>query len=672
MLATEPPVSAVAGSRAFGFRRNAKELDEQGNTRMTLKYVQQLCKEQKLYNTPELNDKLYLHFKGFAKIENLEAYTGVRSLWLEGNGISRIENLSAQTDLRCLFLQQNCIEEIENLSALTQLDTLALDNNLLKRINGEGLKGLNSLKTLQVAKNLLRTREDLEGLMQAPGITILDLSGNKLEDPAIVDVLAGLPNLAVLNLMSNPVIAKIPNYRRVLISRIPTLTYLDDRPVFDKERLAVEAWARGGVEAEREERERQRNAEKEEQNRNFEALRDLQSAARARRLEKYGPDPEPTFTPALTKLRDSMLEKISPAAHAAEPSSDSNPEKARKVNGAPIRQFTQMSTAGHRISGGDDDTAGWVPEPMVVDEAEEDDNEEEETIANHDIPPLEDASDDLTALFNGDDAAPSLPTPIGTHGWATRRERAAAAARTAGSPPFHSGFTSGIHELADDAVHADAEKTFVAAENPNLTLRSSRNRSGAVSTRDPSAEPHPTQDNPSSELLPLLALLESSAAASGGLDWMAGVDMNTPPGPAAPTTGARTDRNADEQDHAGVDDDGDGAGQRSPPTDTIKPPGLHAEHLATQMFRSAPNTPTATPTTRSTTLLFPDTPAPPHILHTSVPAKRSGVLASRRLIEEIEAREPQEPLEARFVVGDDDEPEKEEEGWVDGAKRAWD
>ncbi len=60
---------------------------------MTLRYLKQLCKEQKVYQTPELNDILYLHFKGFTKIENLDAYHGLKSLWLEGNGISKIENI---------------------------------------------------------------------------------------------------------------------------------------------------------------------------------------------------------------------------------------------------------------------------------------------------------------------------------------------------------------------------------------------------------------------------------------------------------------------------------------------------------------------------------------------------------------------------------------------------
>lgn len=143
-------------------RNNAKTLDEEGNTIMNIKYIKQLCKEQKLYQTPELNDKLYLHFKGFAKIQNLEEYHQVKTLWLESNAISKIENLEKLTQLKCLFLHQNCISTIENLQHLKELDTLNLSNNLIKKV--ENLKELQKLSTLQLSHNHLLDKESIQEL----------------------------------------------------------------------------------------------------------------------------------------------------------------------------------------------------------------------------------------------------------------------------------------------------------------------------------------------------------------------------------------------------------------------------------------------------------------------------------------------------------------------------
>lgn len=221
--------------------------------RMTKIFLKNHCKQNKLYSTPCLNDTLYLHFKGFTTIENLEEYTGLKCLWLESNGLQRIENLDAQTDLRCLFLQQNLIYKLENLEHLKKLCTLNVSNNYINII--ENISCLPDLSTLQIAHNRLETMEDVKHLSQCLAISVLDMSHNLLNDPDIISVLEAMPELRVLNLMGNKVVRKIPNYRKAMIVRLKQLTFLDDRPVFPKDRACAEAWAVGGLEGERKERE---------------------------------------------------------------------------------------------------------------------------------------------------------------------------------------------------------------------------------------------------------------------------------------------------------------------------------------------------------------------------------------------------------------------------------
>ena len=49
-----------------------------------------------------------------------------------------------------------------------------------------------------------------------------------------------MPDLRVVYLMGNPVVKSIRYYRKTLIVKIPKLNYLDDRPVFEVERLGAE------------------------------------------------------------------------------------------------------------------------------------------------------------------------------------------------------------------------------------------------------------------------------------------------------------------------------------------------------------------------------------------------------------------------------------------------
>ena len=285
--------------------------------KMTRSLVADLCKKNGYYSTPELNEQLHLHFRGFERIENLNEFTNCRVLWLESNCIEKIENLEDLKELRCLYLQNNCVISLGE-TMLPSIESLNVNSNLLRDL--DGLRYFPMLTTLRVGSNEIYD-EALENLsLHCPLIATLDLSQNKLRShEKIVNILKCMEKLLSVDLSGNELVG--PNHRKKTISQLTQLKKLDDTPVFDDERRLAVAWLQGGVSAERQER-KLIQTEKNEKNRQnsvwFDAF--LSDARKAPQLQR----------PTIYRINNeaAALADASSSTSAAQSDANLNPEES--------------------------------------------------------------------------------------------------------------------------------------------------------------------------------------------------------------------------------------------------------------------------------------------------------------------------------------------------------
>jgi hypothetical protein len=240
-----------------------------GLPEMTEDEIRLSCLENDGYDSPELNEKLYLHFRGFRKIENLDKYTGCKALWLDSNGLERIEGLDALVNMRCLYMAKNLISKVEGLECLVNLVSIDLSNNRIARI--EGLSQCKSLKTINLSKNALSSIESIEHLVECDSVDNIDLTNNAIEGDVVDCVFSKMANLVSLSINGNPV-TQTQSFRKLTIVAVPRLCYLD-RPIDEVERLGAEAFVRGGVDAEKEARDNWREQQRETRKNEMENFR---------------------------------------------------------------------------------------------------------------------------------------------------------------------------------------------------------------------------------------------------------------------------------------------------------------------------------------------------------------------------------------------------------------
>lgn len=94
----------------------------------------------------------------------------------------------------------------------------------------------------------------LEPLLACPSIRNLDLSQNKIDSApsqdhdeeeeedmwGLLEIFAAMPELRTLFVQANPITDKLPRLRKNFVSRLKRLTFLNDRPVSEEERLCAE------------------------------------------------------------------------------------------------------------------------------------------------------------------------------------------------------------------------------------------------------------------------------------------------------------------------------------------------------------------------------------------------------------------------------------------------
>jgi dynein assembly factor 1 len=218
---------------------------EWSGVRMTKKYLVELCQRHDGYRTPSVNDKLYLHQQGFRRLdpEVLKEFTGIKMLWLQANGLEKLEGFEHMPLLRNIAAHENCIEKIEGLEHSKELDSINLNRNFIKKV--EGFEHNQNLTSINLGNNAIGPDgESYKAVAEnLPKLQTLDLQANKIEDGAeLLKILQKIPDLRVFYGMGNPFVKSFRHYRKRFVAGLPSLRYLDDRPVFEDERKRCEAW----------------------------------------------------------------------------------------------------------------------------------------------------------------------------------------------------------------------------------------------------------------------------------------------------------------------------------------------------------------------------------------------------------------------------------------------
>lgn len=132
---------------------------------------------------------------------------------IRNSKIKTFDNTGILRDqFECIDLSDNLISSLSNISHLNRLTTFIACNNEIEFVESGFCKSLPNLESLVLTNNQLKSIESISAIFL-------------------------LKNLKRLSLINNPV-AKIPNYKAIMIGMLPNLVYLDFQKINQMERNA--------------------------------------------------------------------------------------------------------------------------------------------------------------------------------------------------------------------------------------------------------------------------------------------------------------------------------------------------------------------------------------------------------------------------------------------------
>lgn len=154
------------------------------------------------------------------------------------------------------------------------------------------------------------------------------MKNNHIDDrEKVVPFFSKIQTLRSLYLKGNPCQRHLSQYRKNLTAHLKYLNYLDDRPVFESERIFADAWLRGGTEAEREARRQYQEEHDQKRKKHLAAERAKWEKTREQRKQMMK-----RMIEELKGKKNELIEKRDALKQEYRIMLDSDPNKDKKLN----------------------------------------------------------------------------------------------------------------------------------------------------------------------------------------------------------------------------------------------------------------------------------------------------------------------------------------------------